>query len=60
MVNTIAKISLVPTMNLCLLGLVEKLVPMVAEKIVLSLLLFYAFKAITMAWEKAAPPSLTL
>lgn len=56
-INTIAKLSIVPTVSLCLLGLVEELVPTVAERSMLSLHFFYAHKAITMSWKKAAFPS---
>lgn len=35
----------------CLLGLVEELAPMVAWKALLSLLLFYARKAIMLSWR---------
>lgn len=58
-VNKIDNISLAPTMSLCQLGLVKELVPMVAERTLLSLLFFYSCKATTMSWKKAAPSSLT-
>lgn len=48
-VNAIAKLTLVPNMSLCLLVLVDELVPMVTEWIMLILRLFYAHKAIMMS-----------
>lgn len=54
MINNVAKIFLVPSMSICLLGLVEELVPMVAEWPMIGLF-FYARKAITLSCQKDSP-----
>lgn len=46
-------------MEVCLLGLVEAIVPTVAKRTLISLLLFYARKNIAMQWKKSSPPSLS-
>lgn len=43
----------------CLLGLVEPLAAVVAKNILVSLLLFYARKAITMRWKQVSSPTLS-
>lgn len=43
-----------------LLGLVKELAPKLATRILLSLLLFYARKAITLHWKESSPPSVKL
>lgn len=40
----------------CLLGLVEQMSTLKARKILISLLLYYACKAITMNWKQLSPP----
>ena len=59
-VNELFSISIVPSPRICLLGLVEDLVPRVAERTLLGLLLFYARKSIILCWKHKAPPSLDL
>lgn len=41
----------------CLLGLVEQMPILRTRKILISLLLYYARKAITMTWKQSSPPS---
>lgn len=43
----------------CLLGLVEGLAPIRAQRTLLSLLLFYAHKALILCWKKPKMPSLS-
>lgn len=56
-INLVSDIPLQPSMSVCLLGLVEQLIPTVARHTMGSLLLFYARKAITLHWKKPAPPT---
>lgn len=59
-INDLLGISVAPSPHICLLGLVEELVPRVVERTLIGLLLFYARKMITLCWKKQAPPSLSL
>lgn len=47
-------------MSICILGLVEQLIPTVAGRTLVGLLLFYARKAIALSWRKPTPPPLSL
>lgn len=44
--------------SVCLLGLVEEVAPLRAQRTLLSLTLFYARKAILLCWKKPEAPSL--
>lgn len=58
-VNRVASTTLPHAMEVCLLGLIETLVPTMAKRTLVGLLLFYARKNIAIWWKKPAPPSLT-
>lgn len=58
-INAIEHTLFQPSTSVCLLGLVEQLIPTVAERTMISLLFIYTWKAITMTWKQAPPPTLS-
>ena len=58
LIGLVALITVPITMEVCLLGLIETLVPTVAGRTLIGLLLFYARKNIAMNWKKPTMPSL--
>lgn len=56
--NRVALPTLPQVMDVCLLGLIETLVPTIAKHTMIVLLLFYARKNIAMQWKKPTSPSL--
>lgn len=59
-INSVVGTSISPSPKICLLGLVEDLVPTVAERTLIGLLLFYAKKAIAPSWKNKKPAFLFL
>lgn len=60
--RTIQKLLSVPipvTVSVCLLGLVEELVPRRAQRTMISISLFYARKAILLCWKNPEPPTVS-
>lgn len=57
-VSAVAQISVVLSSRMCSSGLVEDLFPTVAQRGLLSLLLFYAREATAMSWKKYSPLSI--
>lgn len=57
LINKIASTNLPLSMEICMLGLIKKLVPAVAKRTMIGLLLFYARKTITFQWKKPYPPT---
>lgn len=47
------------SVRVCLLGLVDEVVPSKAHRTLLDILLFYARKAILLHWKKAVAPTLS-
>lgn len=56
-ITQITSVPLQPSMSICILGLTEQLIPTVAGRTLVGLLLFYARKAIALSWRKPTPPS---
>lgn len=58
MINLVASVTLPMMMEVSLLGLIETIVPTVAKRTLIGLLLFYACKNFAMHWKKHTVPSL--
>lgn len=54
--NKVALTNIPQTMEICLLGLIENLVPTIAKRTMIGLL-FYARKNTALQWKKPNPPS---
>lgn len=55
MINRVALITLPPVMEICLLGLIETLIPTIAKRTLVGLLLFLRPKANSHAMEETQP-----
>lgn len=59
-INQVTAVPLQRPMSICMLGLIEQLIPTFAGRTLVGLLLFYARKAIALCWRKPTPPPLSL
>lgn len=57
--NKVASTNLPLQMEICILGLIENIVPTITKRTLTGLLLFYARKNIAIQWKKPNPPSIT-
>lgn len=56
----VTAIPIQPSVEVCLLGLVENLAPKRVTRILLTILIYYARKLIMLSWKKPNPPTVSV